>query len=165
MTGRLPIACALAVLVSQAVATTPRAPGPRDGEVLRVPLAGAEWTRDSRPAPPPAVVGKTAGAFVTLPCAARGQRWATTFRTARPGTARLVLDHRGGPDGLLYEVVLDGQRLTPARDAWRPSPRDLRTELGPQWLGEGTHLLEFVAREEPVGAAALRPRALELAWT
>jgi hypothetical protein len=132
--------------------------------VLSPELARGGWTNDGMPAPPPAVAGAAPDELVTLPMRARGERWATVFETASPGTARLLLDLRGGPDGLLYEVVLDGLRLTPARDAWRPSARDLRLDLGPQWLGQGGHLLEFVARERPAGTAVLHLRALELAW-
>jgi hypothetical protein len=159
----LVVACLLAALLPAGAAAEP-APSASVRETERVPLAGATWTKDSMPVPPPVITGEGADALVTLPLATRGERWGMLFRTDEAATARLVLDHRGGPDGVLYEVVLDGQRLTPARDAWRPSPRDLATDLGPVWLGAGGHLLEFVAREQPSGSAALRLRALELAW-
>jgi len=59
-------------------------------------------------------------------------------------------------------VVLDGQRLAPPRDAWRPTQRVLSSDLGGVWLGRGAHLLAFVAREVPgAGGARLRLSALE----
>jgi hypothetical protein len=181
MSAPLALLCLLAALLLPAsrAASTPRSvpdavPGevpnavpnavPSTRDAQRVDLSGAIWTNDSRPAPPPAVSGAGAAALVTLPQRARGERWAMVFETDAAGTARLLLEHRGGPDGLLYEVVLDGQRLTPARDAWRPTQRDVRVDLGPQWLGPGSHLLEFVAREQPAWTAALSLRSLELSW-
>jgi hypothetical protein len=158
------LAPVLAPVLTPVFAGTGPAVLAREGDLERVLLARGGWTNDGMPAPPPAVAGAAPDELVTLPMRARGERWATVFETASPGTARLLLDLRGGPDGLLYEVVLDGLRLTPARDAWRPSARDLRLDLGPQWLGQGGHLLEFVARERPAGTAVLHLRALELAW-
>jgi hypothetical protein len=160
----LSAACLLAVVSLPSAERWRPATLPLASETTRVALTEAVWTNDGMPAPPPPITGQGALAQVSLPVHERGERWAIVFQTGRAGTAGLVLDHRGGPDGLLYEVVLDGQRLTPARDAWRPSARDLRTDLGPLWLGQGDHLLELVVREEPSGAAALHLRALELAW-
>ncbi|HTE04668.1 MAG TPA: hypothetical protein VK824_00625 [Planctomycetota bacterium] len=126
-------------------------------------LAGAAFTRNGL-ASDLAVRGAPGGPDtdgVVLPCEARGVRWATTFVTEAAFTARLQLDWNPGPDGLLFEVVLDGQRLPPPRDGWRPSPRALSSDLGPAWLGRGSHLLEFVAREESP-SSALHVRALVL---
>jgi hypothetical protein len=138
----------------------------------RIDLARASWTRNGHaPASPPVVSPGGAAArdgsdraLVTLPVDARGVRWATTFQTDTGRMARLALDWDGGPDGLLLEVVIDGQRLLPARDAWRPSPRALRTDLGPLWLGPGGHLFEIVAREKPAAPSAVRLSALEVEW-
>ena len=133
----------------------------------RLDLARASWTRNGRaPEPPPAVAAREGGdrALVTLPIDARGVRWATTFPTESGRMARLALDWDGGPDGVLLEFVLDGQRLLPARDAWRPSPRPLHTDLGSLWLGPGGHLFEIVAREQPAAPSAVRVAALEVEW-
>ena len=144
-----------------------------------VDLARASWTRDGvLPAIAPAVErdvdrdGRDDGtdddgsgrALVRLPCGTGGVRWATTFETAQGRMTRLTLDWNGAPDGLLFEVVVDGQRLQPARDAWRPSPRALRTDLGSLWLGPGGHLLEIVPREEAGAPASVRVAALEVEW-
>jgi hypothetical protein len=151
----------LALLLATALPAWP-APGVA-GDI--VTLAAAGWSVDGlEPETPPAVEGLDEQAAVRLPFARRNVRWATQFETVEPGTARLVLHWRGGPDGLLHEVVLDGQRLPPPRDGWRPSSRDLSTDLGSRWLGEGRHLLEFVAREQAAPDACLRLRALELRW-
>lgn len=135
-------------------------PGPR---ALRaeIDLACATWTANgqphdgvrSDPGPP---------ALVHLPIDAQGLRWATIFSTEAAATFRLYLRWQPAADGLLFEVVLDGERLAPPRDGWRPSPRDLLTDLGPRWLGHGTHRLEFVAREDPGGPAALHLASLQL---
>ena len=138
----------------------------------RIDLARSSWTRNGRaPESPPAVTpeGEAARdghdrALVTLPLDARGVRWATTFDTESGRMARLALDWAGGPDGLLLEVVIDGQRLLPARDSWRPSPRALHTDLGSLWLGPGGHLFEIVAREKPAAPSAVRLEALEVEW-
>lgn len=122
----------------------------------RIDLAAAAWERDGEPADPLARQGR-----VELPCTARGTRWTTVFTTSRHDTWRAILELDAGPDGPLYEVVLDGRRLRPTRDAWRPTPRRVRVDLGSVWLGGGRHLLELVAREEREDAA-LRPRALVL---
>ena len=98
---------------------------------------------------------------VLLPVSGAGVRWQTTFETDAPGTVRLFLDWRPGPDGLLIEVLLDGQRQQPLLDGWRPTERPALTDLGPRWLGEGEHLLEFIARED-VEVGTLVLRALEL---
>ena len=131
----------------------------------RVDLAHAAWTRQGEaPEAAPAVVAADgAAAVVELPFDAAGVRWACEFSTAEASTRRLALRWRGAPDGGLFEVVLDGQRLSPPRDGWRPSPRELVSDLGGVWLGRGVHLFEVVAREDPVGGrATLRLAALEL---
>jgi len=138
-----------------------------------IDLARSSWTRNGRaPESPPAVTAPEGEAarggsdrpLVTLPLDARGVRWATTFDTESGRMARLALDWDGGPDGLLLEVVIDGQRLLPARDSWRPSPRALHTDLGSLWLGPGGHLFEIVAREKPAAPSAVRLAALEVEW-
>lgn len=90
-----------------------------------------------------------------------GDRWSTTFSTEAPATWRLALEWEPGPEGLLIEIMLDGEPLPPLRDAWRPTPRRLSADLGPRWLGRGEHLIEFVAREERHDGA-LRLRRLQL---
>ena len=103
-------------------------------------------------------------------------RWSTVFSTPDDDAfmARLSLEWEGGPGGALFEVVLDGRRLSPPRDAWRPTDRPLVSDLGPAWLGPGRHLLEFVLRERSVPstlrlrrlhAERLGPRAADAAHT
>jgi hypothetical protein len=167
---------ALALGLVPALAPAPafvpmRAPGPAPAPVQasvaddgapaerRIDLAAAPWTRDGVAAEAQAT-GTPPAAHLPFP--QRGVRWATRFRTAGADTARLLLDWSPGPDGLLFEIVLDGVRLTPARDGWRPGARAVTTDLGAAWLGDGDHLLEFVAREE-APAAALHLHALRLA--
>ncbi len=149
-------AAALAVSLL-ALAARPVAPG--------VDLARATWTRQGvAPEAPPSVVEAPGEApVVELPFEAAGVRWACEFSTADAGTRRLHLHWRGAPDGLLFEVVLDGQRLSPPRDGGGPSARDLLADLGGVWLGRGAHLFEIVAREEPPdGVGRLRLVALDL---
>ncbi len=136
------------------------APTTRLGEE-RLDLSAATFTRNgvasddlARGAP-----GTPDAGSVALPLSERGVRWAMQWSTPEAFSARLALDWNPGPDGALFEVVLDGQRLSPVRDAWRPSSRELRSDLGAAWLGAGTHLLEFVAREQSA-AAELHLRAL-----
>ncbi len=137
------------------------APAPSDGPTID--LARAAWQLDGR-APPsaPQLLVIDGATHVALPLAARGTRWSTQLDAGPGATYRLLLDARGGPDGLLLEVVLDGARLRPVHDTWRPSAGPLRLDLGPTWLGPGPHLLEFVAREAPVRPAVLRLAALQL---
>ncbi len=138
------------------------APAPAPAEV---DLARATWTLDGRaPAAAPRVdVAEGAPALAELSFARLGQRWACEFSSVEAATQRLALRWQGAPDGLLFEVVLDGQRLAPPRDGWRPTPRVLASDLGGVWLGRGAHLLEFVAREKPgADGARLRVSALEL---
>lgn len=130
-----------------------------------VDLAHATWTRQGVvPASPPVVEeGPGSAAVVELAFDTAGVRWACEFTTADAATRRLHLRWRGAPDGLLFEVVLDGQRLSPPRDGWRPGARDLVSDLGGVWLGRGAHLFEVVAREQPPdGVGRLRLAALEL---
>ena len=138
------------------------APAPRPDAPPAIDLAHASWTRNGvAPAAAPAVAGEPAAAELAFD--APGVRWACEFSTAEAQTRRLALDWRGAPDGLLFEIVLDGVRLSPPRDGWRPTARELHVDLGAVWLGRGAHLLEFVAREQPAGAGArLRVAALEL---
>lgn len=100
-----------------------------------------------------------------LPMTRRGDRWLHEFEVDRAGTARLELDWSPGPDGMLVELLLDGQRLDPPRDAWRPTPRRVLADLGSRWLGPGRHLLEIVCREQRAGvldvhALVVRPPRL-----
>lgn len=129
----------------------------------RVDLARAEFDRDGRPSDAACREGDDDDSerALVLPYDAVGRRWSTTFETGASGVARLFLDWSPGPDGMLFEVVLDGVRLPPPRDGWRPSRRRLVSDLGPRWLGRGRHMLEFVARED-VHDAALVLHALEL---
>ena len=98
---------------------------------------------------------------VFLPVNGTGVRWSTVIRTQGAATYRLLLSWDPGPDGLLFEVLIDGERHPPPRDGWRPSSRHLMSDLGPRWLGDGDHLLEFIARED-VDAGTLVFRQLEL---
>ncbi len=137
-------------------------PGPAD---VRVDLAHAPWQLDGRPADG-AVVEPAAQAggddIVYLPCPKRDARWTCEFTTDEAFTARVYLDWRPGPDGLLFEMLLDGRRLSPPRDGWRPAPRDLRSDLGSAWLGRGSHLFEVLPREAaPRGALRLRALLLQ----
>jgi hypothetical protein len=129
-----------------------------------VNLARATWTRNGvAPAAAPAVAGDPGAATVELPFDGSGVRWACEFTTSQAQMRRLQLDWRAGPDGGLFEIVLDGARLSPPRDGWRPAPRALHSDLGSVWVGAGAHLVEFVAREQPPeGGARLRLASLEL---
>jgi hypothetical protein len=157
---RLAAGALLAALALAAAAPPAPAPVPAS-----VDLARAAWMLDGRPPPaaPPVLAQQDAPMLAELAFTRMGQRWACEFTTDAPQTRRLALRWQGAPDGLLFEVVLDGQRLSPPRDGWRPSPRPLASDLGGVWLGAGAHLLEFVAREKtPAEGARLRVAALEL---
>ena len=148
--GRLLGCLLLAALLPLRPTPAARAPAVADAPV--VDLAGASWTLDGEPpATPPVTAGggpdDALPRHVLLPMPASNRRWAMRFGTDAAGTVRLGLEWVGAPDGLLYEIVLDGEPLSPARDAWRPTPRALSADLGARWLGAGGHLLEFVARE------------------
>lgn len=132
----------------------------------RIDLAHSTWTRNAvAPSDAPRVSAEPGGQpLVELPCDAKGLRWATSFDTDVGRMARLDLQWCGAPDGLLFEVVLDGQRLQPARDAWRPTPRALTSDLGSLWVGPGGHLLEIVVREQPMAPSSVRLSALRLEW-
>jgi hypothetical protein len=150
----------LAALALAAAAPSAPAPAPAS-----VDLARATFALDGRPPPaaPPVLAPEGEPALAELSFTRLGQRWACEFSTQEPQTRRLTLRWQGAPDGLLFEIVLDGQRLSPPRDGWRPSPRALASDLGGVWLGAGAHLLEFVAREKPgAEGARLRVAALEL---
>jgi hypothetical protein len=159
---------ALAAALLAVLAPAPARPAsPAD---QRVDLTHAAWQLDGQPtdtvaiepaAPTVAAETERRPDVVRLPCPKRDARWTCEFSTEDAFTARLLLDWRGSPDGLLFELMLDGRRLSPARDGWRPSARDLRSDLGSVWLGAGRHLLEVLPREAAPGAA-LRFRALEL---
>jgi len=148
-----------ALVLLAAALVAPGRPGPPV-----VDLAHATWTRNGiAPASAPVVGEAPAPATVELVFDATGVRWACEFPTDEARMRRLSLAWRGAPDGVLFELVLDGARLSPPRDGWRPSPRELHSDLGAVWLGRGAHLLEFVAREKPPdGKGALRLAALEL---
>jgi len=156
------------------------APGANDRagetEAERVDLAHGAWTRNGeapevRPVvveaglrPPGAVAAPgevPLAPHVVLPFDAAGVRWAHVFSTEAAGMMRMELEWRPGPTGALFEVILNGQRLRPSRDGWRPTERGVRSDLGAMWLGAGTHLLEFVSREK-VEVAELRLSALRL---
>ncbi len=134
-------------------------------EEQRVELTAADWMHGGVAEPVESSAIGAGDVFARLPFGGRNERWATVFETADAFTARAFLDWAPGPDGLLFEIVLDGERLPPPRDGWRPTPRALATDLGSVWLGQGRHLLEFVSREEPgqpAPGAALHVRALRL---
>jgi len=165
-------AASLAPLLAAALAAPAAAPapGPRAPADQRVDLTQVKWRLDDRraanvtvePAPPTvAAQHPPAGDVVRLPCPKRDARWTCEFTTEDAFTARLMLDWRASPEGLLFELMLDGRRLSPARDGWRPTPRDLQSDLGSAWVGRGRHLLEVLPRESVPGGA-LRLRALEL---
>lgn len=149
----LPAALLAAVSVP---APAPAAPGPDDTPVRHdaaplvdgaVDLAGCDWTKDGA-----RVTWEQDGDVVPLSSDGRGTRWATVFATEEGFQARLSLQWVGGPDGYLYELQVDGQRVPPARDAWRPTRRPITSDLGSVWLGPGRHLVEFIAREQSQGA-------------
>ncbi|RKY19360.1 MAG: hypothetical protein DRQ55_10860 [Planctomycetota bacterium] len=158
------LAMLAAAPAAQPTPLDPRAVAPAGdpaGDPARVELATAEWTRNGEP---DAELARQNGdpPVVHLPYDAQGVRWATTFSTDEAASFRLYLDWSPAEDGLLIEVMLDGERLSPARDGWRPSSRRLISDLGPRWLGRGGHLLEFIAREQPVDVARVHLTALEL---
>lgn len=101
------------------------------------------------------------GKRVHLPVDEMGVRWSTVFSTRSPETHRLYLSWDPGPAGLLFEILIDGERQPPPRDGWRPTSRHLVSDLGSRWLGGGRHLLEFIAREN-VEHGELVIRSLEL---
>ena len=121
-----------------------------------VDLAAATWQRNGIDAEAPVADG-----VAELPTEAMGTRWATVFDTDDGYRARLKLHWVGAPDGLLFEVIVDGARLSPPRDGWRPTERELVSDLGSVWLGPGEHLLEFVAREETTGTVRVRRLVVE----
>lgn len=126
-----------------------------------VPLGTADWARNGEPVPDLEREEVDGEARVRLPFDGMGVRWSTVFRTEGAATRRLFLSWDPGPDGLLFEVLLDGERQPPPRDGWRPTSRHLVSDLGPRWLGDGEHLLEFISREK-VERGALALRSLEL---
>lgn len=157
------LAVLLAVLSAGAAAWASAGATAREGEpeLLEargtLELAGVAWSRDGvlQPTPPATPEG-----YVELPGGPLGRRWAFVFHTERAGSARLHLDWRPGPEGGIIEFVLDGERLSPARDGWRPVDTPERADLGTRWFGAGEHLVEIVARE--AGLTVTRLRALEL---
>jgi len=114
---------------------------------LQFELAEQAWTRNAELVPSPPVTGSEGDLLVVLGFDASGTRWSTTFETDKAGTWVLALDWELGPAGLLLEIMIDGEPLSPLRDVWRPTARRLRADLGPRWLGEGQHQIEFIARE------------------
>jgi hypothetical protein len=163
-------------LVALALAASLLGSAPVDVDVQRVDLAHGTWTRNGelpelRPVvveaglrPPGAVTAPgevPLAPHVVLPFDAAGVRWAHVFDTEEAAMMRMELEWRPGPGGALFEIILNGQRLQPSRDGWRPTERGVRSDLGAMWLGAGNHLLEFVSREE-VETAELRLSALRL---
>jgi hypothetical protein len=134
-------------------------PGPSrtlQEEPRRLPLAESTWTRNGETSEGAERSGDVEPR-VRLPVDGTGVRWQTRFHTDAPGTVRLTLGWEPGPDGLLVEILLDGERQPPLLDGWRPTRRMSETDLGPRWLGAGEHLLEFIAREDVSdGAIVLR---------
>jgi len=126
-----------------------------------VPLADLAWARDAEAADDVVREDVDGARRVVLPVDAAGVRWSTVFTTDGAATHRLALSWDPGPDGLLVEVLIDGERQPPPLDGWRPTRRHVLTDLGPRWLGDGEHLVEFVAREE-VEEGAIVLRAMEL---
>jgi hypothetical protein len=128
-----------------------------------VDLVHAAWVFNAEPIETPVLVGPQADRAVRLALEHLGDRWSTTFSTDVPASWRIGLEWEPGPDGLLIEILLDGEPLTPLRDSWRPTARRLSADLGPRWLGRGEHLIEFVAREaRQDGALDLRRLLIEL---
>ena len=129
-----------------------------------VDLYSAEWSRNGDVVENLLIeeVGREGeGKRVRLPVDGTGVRWSTVFSTESPGTHRLFLSWDPGSTGLLFEILIDGERQPPPRDGWRPTSRHLVSDLGPRWLGEGKHLLEFIAREN-VEQGEMVIRSLEL---
>ncbi len=130
-------------------------------DAVVVPLADLAWSRNAEPVEDLAREDADGERRVVLPVDGTGVRWTTVFTTDGAGTHRLALSWEPGPDGLLLELLIDGERHPPALDGWRPTRRHVVTDLGPRWLGDGEHLLEFIARED-VADAVVVLRALEL---
>lgn len=166
----------LTLLVALISAAWPSSAPAANAEAQRIDLAHASWTRNGvqpevRPVVleagmrPPGVVSKPGevppAPQVLLPFDSVGVRWAHVFVTEQAAMMRMELEWRPGPAGALFEVILNGRRLSPARDGWRPTERGVRTDLGAMWLGRGKHLLEFVSRET-AEAAELRLSVLRL---
>ncbi|MFT7463571.1 MAG: hypothetical protein ACI9EF_001916 [Pseudohongiellaceae bacterium] len=114
---------------------------------LQIDFASCSWMRNAEQVETPIVEVGHSAPHVELSFPESGTRWSTTFSTAVPTTWRLALDWELGAQGLLIEIMVDGEPLPPLRDTWRPTRRDQRADLGPRWLGQGEHLLEFVSRE------------------
>lgn len=114
---------------------------------LEFDLAAGPWTRNAEPVEVPVLGGGPDDAAVVLSFDELGTRWSTTFATEQPTTWRLSIDWQLGEQGLLIEIMIDGEPLPPLRDLWRPTARPQHADLGPRWLGAGEHLLEFIARE------------------
>lgn len=114
---------------------------------LLVNLATASWRRNGYPSEIPQAVDRDGEVMVVLPLTAQGERWTTEFVVEEAFMARARLRWLPDQGGCLMEILLDGERLGPPRDGWRPSSRVLRSDLGPRWIAPGRHLLEFVCRE------------------
>jgi len=123
-------------------------------------LADVAWRLDDLAQPPPARVPDADAPEIRLPWESLGERWSFVFAVDEPGPARLALEWTPAPDGLVFEILINGEPLVPARDGWRPTPRTQVSDLGTRWFGTGRNLVEFVCRE--TGGGALRLRALEL---
>ncbi len=76
-----------------------------------------------------------------------GGRWTTTFDVTKPVTAALLLE-TVVDDSPVVEFLLDGERVGPMRDMWRPSERALKIELGVHFLAPGLHVFDVVFLED-----------------
>lgn len=83
---------------------------------------------------------------VVLVADQQGIRWTTTFALDAPTTAALSIAVET-IEGAVVEFVLDGERVGPLRDLWRPSRRELTVELGVHALSAGEHVLDVVFLE------------------
>lgn len=149
------------IVVGLAAAFDDAAPRPGEPRLERplgtLDLEQVDWALDGVQHPASAIIE---GFGVSLLQPELGVRWSFVFHTEQPGTARMFLDWFPGPEGLVIELVIDGERLVPARDGWRPTQRQERADLGSRWFGAGDHLVEIVAREG--GGGGTQVRSLEL---
>ncbi|GJM21023.1 MAG: hypothetical protein DHS20C15_09380 [Planctomycetota bacterium] len=157
---------ALGALAAPAAQRDTAADTPREGELQLARARGSlrfadfAWRLDGLAQPKPERV--TAGDLseIRLPWKELGERWSCVFAVEQAESARLQLEWTPDERGLVYEILINGEPLVPARDGWRPSARTLHSDLGTRWFGPGRHLVEFVCRES--GGGALRLRSLKL---
>lgn len=125
-----------------------------------LPFADFTWRLDELKQPAPERSTPGDDAEIRLPWNELGERWSCVFAVEQAASARLNLEWTPDAEGLVFEILINGEPLVPARDGWRPTARTIHSDLGTRWFGEGRHLIEFVCRE--TGGGALRLRSLKL---